>query len=179
MFMERKQKELQKMERVQAIYRHPYFQKCLEKNQKAEETRIFCKHHLEHFLDVARLAYIFSMERGYPIQKEEIYAAGLLHDIGKWQQYSDGTPHEKASADIGEKILRETGFEEAERRRILTAILSHRKNRMESDTAESMAGKQLAEVLYDADKLSRACYLCPAEGECNWSEEKKNLNIIW
>ena len=38
---------------------------------------------------------------------------------------------------------------------------------------------QLAEILYDADKISRACYTCPAEKDCNWSGEKKNQKIIW
>ena len=187
-YMTLKQEEIQKMKRVQDIYRHPYFQQCLEKNQKAEKTRAFCKHNMEHFLDVARLAYIFSLERGYSIKKEEIYVTALFHDIGKWQQYSDGIPHEKASAGIADKILREAGFGEDERMRILTAILNHRKKGKEEGTdsgymTDSLigdeTGEQLAEILYDADKISRACYMCPAEKECNWSEEKKNLNIIW
>lgn len=187
-YIKGKKEEVQNMKRVQEIYRHPYFQQCLEKNQKAEKTRVFCKHNMEHFLDVARLAYIFSLERGYSIKKEEIYVTALFHDIGKWQQYSDGIPHEKASAGIADKILREAGFGEDERMRILTAILNHRKKGKEEGTdsgymADSLigdeTGEQLAEILYDADKISRACYMCPAEKECNWSEEKKNLNIIW
>ena len=32
---------------------------------------------------------------------------------------------------------------------------------------------------YDADKISRVCYACPAEKDCNWSREKKNQKIIW
>ena len=186
-YIKGKKEEVQNMKRVQEIYRHPYFQQCLEKNQKAEKTRAFCKHNMEHFLDVARLAYIFSLERGYSIKKEEIYVTALFHDIGKWQQYSDGIPHEKASAGIADKILREAGFGEDERTRILTAILSHRKKGREEKDPGHMTdsligdetGEQLAEILYDADKISRACYMCPAEKECNWSEEKKNLNIIW
>lgn len=187
-YIKGKKEEVQNMKRVQEIYRHPYFQQCLEKNQKAEKTRVFCKHNMEHFLDVARLAYIFSLERGYSIKKEEIYVTALFHDIGKWQQYSDGIPHEKASAGIADKILREAGFGEDERTRILTAILNHRKKGKEEGTdsgymTDSLigdeTGEQLAEILYDADKISRACYMCPAEKECNWSEEKKNLNIIW
>ena len=187
-YIKGKKEEVQNMKRVQEIYRHPYFQQCLEKNQKAEKTRAFCKHNMGHFLDVARLAYIFSLERGYSIKKEEIYVTALFHDIGKWQQYSDGIPHEKASAGIADKILREAGFGEDERTRILTAILNHRKKGKEEGTdsgymTDSLigdeTGEQLAEILYDADKISRACYMCPAEKECNWSEEKKNLNIIW
>lgn len=162
------------MLRVQKIYEHPVYQMCVEKNRAAEETRIFCKHNMQHFLDVARLAYVFSLERNYKISKEEIYAAALLHDIGKWQQYAEKIPHEQASAVLAEEILKDTGFTENESERILTAIREHRKRNT------GIYGQHpLAEVLYDADKCSRACYACPAEKECNWSEEKKNLKITW
>ena len=32
-------------------------------------------------------------------------------------------------------------------------------------------------LFYRADKLSRNCFLCPAQEDCNWPEEKKNLEI--
>ena len=95
------------MEKVQKLYRHPLYRECLEKNKKAEETRIFCKHGMEHFMDVARIAYILSVDRAYAVSKEIIYAAALLHDIGKWKQYEDGTPHEKASADLADVYKRQ------------------------------------------------------------------------
>ncbi len=63
-------------------------------------------------MDVARIAYILSVDGAYAISKEIIYAAALLHDIGKWKQYEDGTPHEKASADLAEQILEASGFSE-------------------------------------------------------------------
>ena len=28
-----------------------------------------------------------------------------------------------------------------------------------------------------ADKLSRACFACEAEGQCDWSSNKKNLKL--
>lgn len=168
----RKQDEKEKMRRVQNIYDHPEFRKSLEKNRNAEENRVFCIHDMNHFLDVARLAYIFSMERGYSISKEEIYAAALLHDIGKWRQYEEAIPHEKASAWIAEEILADTGFDEEERNRIVSAILNHR-------LAGAEASGNLTEILYDADKMSRSCFLCQSEKECNWSNAKKNLQIMW
>lgn len=174
---ERKIKEAEQLSRVQMIYRHPVFQGCLEKNREAEEMRIFCVHDMKHFLDVARLAYIFSLERGYELAKEEIYAASFLHDIGKWRQYKEKIPHEQASAEFAEEILKDTGFAEAERERILEAILKHRGESKEAANGSRKA--QLAQVLYDADKISRTCYACPAEKECNWSEEKKNHKITW
>ena len=170
----RKLEEIRKMDRVNCILMHSVYRECLEKNKQTEEERVFCGHDLQHFLDVARLAYIFALERGYDLSKELIYAAALLHDIGKWKQYTQKIPHEQASAGIAEKILPDTGFDEKEKNEILTAILSHREN-----TRGNAKGSELSEVLYDADKISRNCYSCAAKEECDWGEEKKNLKIIW
>ncbi len=178
MELTRKMEEQKKMQRVGKIYEHPLFKEGLAENEEAERERKFCHHDMIHFLDVARLMYLFSMERGYGIGKEEIYAAALLHDIGKWQQYKAGIPHEIASAEIAKRILEETGFTKAESDRILFAILSHR-GKSENEREAEEAKLQFAEILYDADKISRACYACPAEKECNWNEEKKNRKIIW
>ena len=71
-------------------------------------------------MDVARIAYILSADRAYAVSKEIIYAAALLHDIGKWKQYEDGTPHEKASADLAEQILQRPVFQKKIRRRCWT-----------------------------------------------------------
>lgn len=165
-----KEKELKEMERVWKIFTHPLYVQNIEKNRVAEEGRAFCRHNLEHFMTVARLAYIFRLERNYKVSKEKIYAAALLHDIGKWQQYLEEIPHEIASAQIAGAILDETGFSEGEKEEIVEAILAHRKGGGSSE---------LAEVLYDADKLSRDCFSCEAEAECNWSKEKKNKKILW
>ena len=86
MEIKRKLEEQRRMQRVWRIYEHPFFEEGLAKNKDAEKERKFCHHDMNHFLDVGRLMYIFSMERGYALGKEEIYAAALLHDIGKWQQ---------------------------------------------------------------------------------------------
>lgn len=162
--------EIKEMERVWLIYTHPEYQECLQKNREEEKTRIFCKHDIQHFLDVARLAYIFNLERNYKLSKDLIYAAAFLHDIGKWQQYRSGIPHERASAEIAEIILMESGFDAEERKQIIYGILMHRTANVE---------EKFAEIIYDADKISRSCYMCEAEKECNWSTKKKNLKVTW
>ena len=124
-------------------------------------------------MDVARIAYILSADRAYAVSKEIIYAAALLHDIGKWKQYEDGTPHEKASADFAEQILAASGFSEEDQAQVLDAILKHRKKGKQKEE------NPLAELLYDAALLSRACYACEARELCGWNEEKKNHNIVW
>lgn len=134
----------------------------------AEEGRRFCHHDMGHFLDVARLAMIFNLQEGLPLQEEMIYAAALLHDIGRWRQYEDGTPHEKASALLAPEILAESGFTEEETGQIFTAILDHRNAAVRQD-------RTLSGILYRADKMSRSCFCCEAEAECDWKGDKKNL----
>lgn len=170
MTAEEKLNEIQNMKRVWNIISHPSYQENIRKNMKAEDGRIFCVHNMQHFIDVARLAYIFKLERGYAVSKEMIYAAAFLHDIGKWQQYEEGVPHEIASSELAEQILLSVGFEQEEQKCIRNAILAHRNGNGSSE---------LDEILYDADKISRNCYACPVKEACNWKEEKKNLKVIW
>ena len=98
------------MDRVNQIWNHPLYQTELRKLQLLEADREFCRHTPEHFLDVARLAYIRALEENYPVSKELIYCTALLHDIGRARQYEDGTPHDEAGAIIAGQILKELGF---------------------------------------------------------------------
>ena len=70
------------MDRVNQIWNHPLYQNELNKLQLLEADREFCRHTPEHFLDVARLAYIRALEENAPVSKELIYCTALLHDIG-------------------------------------------------------------------------------------------------
>lgn len=159
------------MERIHKIWEHPLYQEQFRNLQLAEADRIFCRHTLEHFLDVARLAYISSLENNAALAKEMIYAAALLHDIGRYAQISQGIPHEKAGADLAGKIMADCGFLPEEISAVQEAILSHRGS--QAGTAAA-----LAQFLYRADKQSRCCFACPAADECNWSTEKKNLQLV-
>ena len=75
------------MERINEISDHPLWKLHIEQLKEAEKDRIFCKHGIEHLLDVARIAYIENLEENCDISKEMIYAAALLHDIGRFLQY--------------------------------------------------------------------------------------------
>jgi len=160
----------QNKNRLDQIWRHPRYQECLKAIQSCEAEREFCRHTPEHFLDVARLTYLLALEAGLSADKDLIYAAGLLHDIGRAAQYEQGIPHEKASVQIAEEILPDCGFNREEREVILRLIDSHRKRSLEND---------LASLFYRADKLSRNCFSCPARESCNWPDEKKNLEITY
>ena len=156
------------MTRVQAIWQHPLYQKHLNALTRLESDRIFCRHTPEHFLDVARLAYIFALERNLDCSRELIYCTALLHDIGRARQYEDGTPHDEAGAAIAGQILNELGFSMEEMEAIIAAIRGHR-----AQTDPTVLGK----LLYTADKSSRNCFSCKAEPECYWSPAKKNMTI--
>lgn len=155
------------MERVNKICKHPLWKLHMSQLKEAEKERIFCKHGIEHLLDVARIAYIENIECNYNILKELIYAAALLHDIGRFSEYSQGISHEIAGADLATEILKDCGFNAEEQNEVLSAISVHR-------DAETKEDRSLAGLIYRADKQSRICGFCSASAECNWSEDKKN-----
>lgn len=160
------------MKVIEEIRNHPLYVEAYQKLEQAEKERSFCCHQMGHLLDVARIAYIKNLEQKLDIRKEVIYAAALLHDIGKYRQYAEGIPHEKASAEIAEVILGEItkgAFSETEKASILRAILGHRRLR------EGMEG--LERLLYESDKQSRNCFACRVQEECGWDAGKKNLRI--
>lgn len=160
------------MERIDRIVNNKLFLDHLEQNRAAEVQRRFCRHGMEHFLDVARIGRLINDEEGLGLSCELIYAAALLHDIGKHLQYAQGIPHEQASARIAPEILEECGFHEQETEEITAAILSHRNEAVASE-------RSLRGVLYRADKASRACFCCGVREECSWREGRKNLQVLY
>lgn len=156
------------MDRVNAIVHHPVFSDHLTRLEALEQTRIFCRHDLTHLLDVARMMWISALERQLPLSREMVYAAALLHDLGRVEQTEEGIPHHQASASLAARILPEAGFSEEEISRIQAAILTHR-----ADGGDNTLGQ----LLYWADKRSRVCWICDAKDECNWPDEKKNWEI--
>lgn len=180
------------MERINRIINHKLYLEYIEKIKLHEMDRIFCKHDVVHFLDVCRLAeidwmkhqlagigkaYDFFSEKNSSsdektsVYREFIYAAGLLHDIGRWQEYEQGIRHEIASSILAPAILKDCGFNQQEIQEIVLAISNHRNKEIQEELS-------LSGYLYRADKKSRPCFLCEAEKVCDWSTEKKNLRIV-
>ena len=158
------------MKRVQLIYEHPLFQTKYRKIREKEKDRENCKHTLEHFLDVARLMYIFSLEKQLFVSKELIYAIALMHDIGRIDQVNQGIPHEEAGAALCDVILPDCGFGEEERQTMKESILYHR-------GGGNNLKNPYCELLYLADKKSRNCFACDSKAKCNWDANRKNLSI--
>ena len=139
---------------------------------EAERNRQFCRHDMQHFLDVARIGWILCLERELNISKEMVYAAALLHDIGRGMQYREGVHHDEASVLLAGHILPKCGFSAVQTKEICDAIAGHR---MSSEVTECRT--DLGKILEEADHASRCCFACGAEPECYWPKEKKNLEI--
>ena len=162
------------MERYQRIIEDEVYITHIRRTEEYEKDRAFGHHDMQHFLDVARVGMLINLTEGYNIPKDMIYAAALLHDVGRDVQYEDGTPHDIASVDITKDIFTRIGdiYTKEEQEEILAAIGDHRNKDIRTE-------KSLAGLLYRADKESRPCYFCKAYEECNWKPDKKNDCLIW
>ncbi len=161
---------IREMDRVNKILKNHDYRKYLNELQKIEKNRKFCRHNLSHFLDVARIASIINLKTNAQIDDEHIYAAALLHDIGRAQPNFNETSHAAISAKLSEKILRDCCFSDLEINYILDAIIRH-------DDKNLNNVKNLSEILSVADKLSRPCYVCDVKESCFWSLKQKNLEL--
>lgn len=149
------------MKRINRLIQRQDYQKHLQKTYDLEQTRVYCKHGFDHLLAVARIAYIYLLEQGeYSLQKELVYTAALLHDLGRWVEYQTGEDHAEASARLALPLMEEEGFSHEEIDLIQKAILEHRKH---GDAHLSTLGTALAK----ADDWARDCLNCTARQTCH------------
>ena len=133
-----------------------------------EKGRKFCIHDYGHFIDVARICYILCLENNINVQKDVIYAAALLHDIGRSIKGGD---HAQNGVLLAFDILNECGYDKDDVELITEVIRSH--GHVSDDI------KTFGDALARADKYSRRCYLCEAYDECYWSEDIKNKYPVY
>lgn len=160
---------IQEMVRIQPILRHPLYRATLEQLKELERDRIYCRHGLPHLVDVARIAALLAADQGADFPRDEIYAAALLHDIGRPAQYVQGTDHAAAGMETAREILQDTAFTQQEQAEILDAVGRHRKG---------AAHGTLAQIICAADDASRMCFCCDASDTCYWPEERKNHTVL-
>ncbi|MDD3023916.1 MAG: HD domain-containing protein [Syntrophomonadaceae bacterium] len=159
------------MKRVELLINDSIYKEYIRRNNEEETEPKFCQHDFRHHLDVARIAYILVLEHndlnyfikdsslsGKLAGKEVIYAAGLLHDIGKWQEYKSGVDHASFGAKLAREILPRAFFNANEVDIISRAVYEHR------NISKDMSF--LGERLHRADNLSRTCTQCEYNEQC-------------
>jgi uncharacterized protein len=158
------------MKRVEILVNDTLYNQYLQRN-KEEEGPKACQNDFRHHMDVARITYILVLEHndlnyfikehnlsGRLAAKEVIYAAGLLHDIGKWQEYKTGIDHASFGAKLAREILPRAFFNPSEVELIARAIYEH------SNISSNMSF--LGERLHRAENLARICFNCEYAEEC-------------
>ncbi|MCW2277068.1 HD domain-containing protein [Heliophilum fasciatum] len=98
--------------------------------------------------------------------KEIVYAAALLHDMGKWRQYATGEDHALVGGQLCQGVLADCGFTSAEIAVIAAAIEEHRHK------GKRLSTRFLGRILALADFYSRRCFDCPSMEGCKWADRK-------
>lgn len=166
------------MKRIELLLKDALYNEYIIRNSKEEEGIKYCQHDLRHHFDVARIAYILVLEHNdlnYFVKeaglnsklaaKELIYAAGLLHDIGKWKEYQSDIDHASYGARLAHDVLPRAFFNPNEVEIICRAIYEHR------NISKDMSF--LGERVHRADNLARVCSQCEHRTQCPKLETKE------
>ena len=158
------------MTRVNQILDNTDYISYMETIEDLEKGRCYCKHGFDHGLSVARIAYAYILERGELIlSKEGIYAAALLHDIGRWVEYQTGEDHAEESARLALPLLEACNFSSEDIQVIIQGIREHRSHYDRNLTL-------LGEALAMADNYSRDCRRCAMQKQCHkFTPEMKRI----
>ncbi len=164
------QKDLTAMPRVNRILLNNEYLSHLKQIEVDEKDRLFCCHDMTHFLDVSRIAWIMNLEEDLNLNKEIVYATGLLHDIGRWEEYQTGIDHAIASSRLAGSILDKCGFTKEEKDSVVNAINNHRSLK-DTDT--------LSRIIYKADKISRPCFYCSSIETCKRFQHNEKPTLVY
>lgn len=166
------------MERLNRIIKSAEFEEIIEGIAHYEQKREFCSHTMEHFFAVARICYILVLEEytlsglfEKGLSKELIYTAGILHDIGRLEEYKTGVDHAAVGAKTAQKFLEKNGYSETEIELVTAAVSEHREL---PNKPTYLGGK-----LFEADKMSRSCYSCAAAEKCYNREIKERSDMLY
>lgn len=159
------------MDRLNAVLSDRAYWDHIRKIEMLEKSRPFCRHTFGHMLSVARITYILMLEeRGFEewvrrnqfashaTGKEVVYTAGLLHDIGRWEEYRTGECHATSSSRYAKALMAKHGYSSQEANTVARAIETHR-SCYAADTV-------LGTYLQRADQLSRLCFRCRSRHLC-------------
>ena len=163
---------LKRLVRVNKIISNIEYLSLVREIEAIEADREYCRHDFQHFISVARIAELLNVKEALNIDSELIYAAALLHDIGRAEEVKSGERHEVVSERLAPELIDAAGFGETEKKMILSAIANHRNK----DVIDDM-NRPLESIIYRADKLSRNCFYCDAYDKCRKSYDKRNMEL--
>jgi len=166
------------LKRVELLINEALYNEHMQRNVSQEVEPKIYEHGFHHHLDVARITYILILEHndlnyfvresglsGKLAAKEVIYAAGLLHDIGKWKEYKEGIEHASYGAMVARDILPRAFFNPNEVDIICRAIYEH------SNISKDMSF--LGERVHRADNLSRVYTERDFREQCSTMKNKE------
>ena len=155
------------MERINLLLTSSLYRDYVGMVEEKEKDRVFCKHGFSHSLDVARLCWIFLLENGHAYARDVVYAAALLHDLGRCQEDNTAVTacHAVRGARLAGPLLAAAGYSLPERGLVTDAIAEHRNKEDEAFSSP------LGQFLSRADKYSRLCGDCPAAAACYKKDE--------
>lgn len=158
---------------VEKLISNVHYQALMEQLEVLEKDRIYCKHGFSHGLDVARIAYIMNLEMNLGQDKEDIYLSALLHDIGRIEEYKNGTQHQEAGVAVARLLLNEIAYPIEKIEPILKRVREHGHLSLEQS--------QISEdnFFWFADKRARNCFACRQQESCNWAISKRTGTIEW
>ena len=102
-----------------------------------------------HTIDHTKRVYALCMKIGKEVGADlkVLGAAALLHDIGRPKESESGISHSILSGEMSQDILRKTGYDDEEVKKVVDVIRTHRFS--EGLEPNSLEGR----VLSDVDKL--------------------------
>ena len=91
------------MPRLDAIWADEVYQREYRRLEELEQTRVFCRHGIRHLMDTARIMWALNLERACGLSQDVVYAAALLHDIGKALDHEIEGSHVQIGVEVARK----------------------------------------------------------------------------
>lgn len=163
--------------------------------EEIEKDREYCRHDFDHFFNVGNILYSLCLECNISYEKFDLkdtcYVIGLLHDLGRIEEYKYGISHEKALA-LSREILFDCKCEDLFLKFVLE-VISYHSGRMPIDDIKDEIVRikeendnnikdynefieDIKKLLKIADQLERKCFKCSVRNTCKWKEEEKVKN---
>ncbi len=164
----------------------------VEKIAIFEKDRLYCKHDVAHFQKVGKIMYnlakFVDLTDSQDLQ-DLCFTIGLLHDMGRYEEYTNGISHDKALSFSREILLHyNCSLDYIEN---ICKVISNHRGRIAIADMENVLNsidvkrddfwEIMIILLQIADQLSRSCDTCVVVDKCKWREEEKckleNMNL--